>query len=149
MGEIKLTKEQFESLLKLVYLGEWMINANRTDDRIKKYEDLLSHVFSYVKPFGFSEYVDDEEAKDEKFYPARKFEEESDIEKFREEYDEETFWDEIADRLGERDFYQHYSKNEIQKMTREERFEKVYKFIDEWAREINEHGIERFKIKVD
>ena len=28
--EIKLTKEQYENLIKLVYLGNWMINAIRS-----------------------------------------------------------------------------------------------------------------------
>lgn len=146
MEKIELTKEQFEKLLKLVYLGEWMINANRTDDRIKKYEDLLSHIFSFAKQFGFDEFVDDEDAKEGKFFPTRKFEEETDVRKFMEEYEEETFWDEIAERLGERDFYRHYPKDEIQKMTQEERFEKVYEFIDKWGEEINENGIEGLEI---
>ena len=34
--EIKFTKEQYENLMKLVYLGNWMINAIRTDDKSKK-----------------------------------------------------------------------------------------------------------------
>jgi len=28
--EIKLTREEYENLLKLVYLGNWMINAIRS-----------------------------------------------------------------------------------------------------------------------
>jgi len=27
--EVRLSKEQFEVLLKAVYLGDWMVNANR------------------------------------------------------------------------------------------------------------------------
>lgn len=37
--EISLTKEQYEDLIKIVYLGTWMVNAFRTDDRIEKYEE--------------------------------------------------------------------------------------------------------------
>lgn len=146
-NKISFTKEQFESLLKLVYLGEWMINANRVDDRIKKYEDLQDYIFSYAKQFGLDEFVDDEEAKKGKFFPTRKFEEETDVQKFIKEYDEETFWDEIVDRLGERDFYRHYAKDEIQKMSQDERFEKAYEFIDKWGEKINRNGIEGLEIK--
>ena len=32
-------------------------------------------------------------------------------------------------------------------MEREERFEKIYEFIDKWAEEINKYGIERLEIK--
>ena len=83
------------------------------------------------------------------FFPTSQFEEETDVHKLHEEYDEETFWDELIDRLGDRDFYRHYSKEEIQKMTQEERFEKLYEFIDKWADEINKRGIEILEIDED
>jgi len=149
-NKIELTKEQFKALLKLVYLGNWLANANRDgspeNPRLKEYEAIENYIFSFAKEFGFGEYVDDEEAGKSKFYPTRMFEEETDIQKLIEEYDEETFWDELIDRLGDRDFFRHYSKDEIKKMTQEERFEKLYEFIDKWADEINERGIERLKI---
>lgn len=36
---IEFTKERFEALLKLVYLGNWMANAHR-DEPIAEYERL-------------------------------------------------------------------------------------------------------------
>lgn len=150
-NKIYFTREQFEALLKLVYLGNWVANANRDgspeNPRKEEYEKLENYIFSFAKQFGFGEYVDDEEVGKGNFYPTRTFEEETDVRKFIEEYDEETFWDEIIDRLGERDFYQHYSEDEIQKMSQEERFKKLYEFIDKWAEEINENGIERMRVK--
>jgi len=152
-NKIELTKDQFRALLRLVYLGNWLVNANRdgstNDPRLEEYETIEHYVFSFAKRFGFGEYVDDEEAEKGKFYPTRLFEEEIDIQKLIEEYDEEIFWDELIDRLGDRDFYRHYSKNEILKMTQEERFEKLYEFIDKWVDEINENGIERLKTNED
>lgn len=149
--EIGFTKKQFEILLKLIYFGEWMVNANRAgtpEDPIKKEYGAIKHyLFSFAKQFGFDKYVDDEDAKKGEFYPTREFEEETDIQGLREEYDEETFWAEIAERLGDRDFFRHYSKKEIKKMSREERFNKLYEFIDKWGEEINKHGIERLEIK--
>ena len=151
--KIKLTKEQFEVLLKLVYLGNWMVNANRDgspgNPHKEKYEAIENYIFSFAKGFGFSEYVDDEDAGSGRFYPTRAFEEETDVQKLHEEYDEETFWDELIDRLGERDFYQYYSKDEIRKMSQEERFDKLYEFIDKWADEMSENGVERLKIAKD
>jgi len=150
--KIGFTKEQFEILLKLIHLGEWMVNANRTgalEDPIKKeYEAITHYIFSFAKQFGFDKYVDDEDAEKGRFYPTREFEEETDIQGLREEYDEETFWAEITERLGDRDFFRNYSKKEIRKMSREERFKKLYEFIDKWGEEINEYGIERLEAKI-
>jgi hypothetical protein len=147
---IELTKEQFLALLKAVYLGNWVANANRDgsaeDPHKKEYEDIEDYIFSAAKKFGFGEYVDGENADEGKFFPTRQFEEETDVHELHEDYDEETFWDELIDRLGDRDFFRNYSKDEIQKMTQEERFEKLYEFIDKWADEVNEHGIERLKV---
>ena len=149
-NKIEFTKEQFKALLKLVYLGNWLANAQRDgsneNPNLEEYEAIENYIFSFAKQFGLSEYVDDEEAAKGKFYPTRFFEEETDVQKLIEEYDEETFWDELIDHLGDRDFYRHYSKDEIKKMTQEKRFEKLCGFIDKWADEINEHGIERLKI---
>ena len=120
--KIAFTKKQFENLLKMVYLGNWMANAHRTDDTIEKYEDLEYYIFSFAKDFGFKEYADDEKVGDGKFYPTCVFEEETDINKLHDEYDNDTFWNEIVDRLAERDFVRKYGIDKIQKMSREERF---------------------------
>jgi hypothetical protein len=46
MVELKLTKEQYEDLLKMVYLGNWIINAPRIDDVVQKYESFEGYIFS-------------------------------------------------------------------------------------------------------
>ena len=144
--KIEFTKEQFESLLKSVYLGNWVANAHRTDDMIKEYEEIEDYIFSHAKEFGFDEYVDDEKADKGKFFPARIFEEEADIQKLIEEYDKETFWDEIIDRLAARDLFRQYSRAELEKMDGNERMEKLGILEEKWAKEINENGIERLEV---
>jgi len=145
--KIELTKEQYLNLLKLVYLGEWMANAHRTEDRIEKYENSLSQILSYAKDFGFSDYADDEEVGDGRIYPTRKFEEETGVHDLHDEYDEDTFWDELIDRLKGRDFFKHYKKEELEKMTQDEYFDNLGKFTDKWEEEFEKHGIDRLKIK--
>jgi len=42
--KIELTKEQYKNLIKLVYLGNWIVNSIRSgeedDKRIEKYENI-------------------------------------------------------------------------------------------------------------
>lgn len=144
--KIEFNKEQFESLMNLVYLGNWIANANRTDDRIEKYENIESYIFSFAKDFGLEKYIDDEDAKDGKFFPTRFFEEETDVDELRDEYDDETFWFELSDRLGERDFFEKYSKEDREKMTRDERFLKMQECIIKWEDELEDNGIDRLEI---
>ena len=145
--KIEFTKEQYEDLMKLVYLGNWMANAHRTDDIIEKYEDLESYVFSFAKDFGLEKYADDEKVGDGKFYPTMAFTEETDVHDLHHEYDDETFWSELSERLGERDFFNKYSKEEWEKMTEEERMLKRDECDIKWEEELESSGVERLEIK--
>lgn len=144
---IELTKKQFEVLLKIVYLGNWMVNAYRTKDIKKDYENIESLIFSLAPKFGFAKYMDHEQSDGARYYPTGYFEEETDVSKLHDEYDEENFWDELAERLGERDFFEKYSKGEIEKMSRDERFTKMYECIDAYSDELERLGLERIRIK--
>lgn len=143
---IELTQKQFLSLLKVVYLGNWMANANRAKNKAKDYEAIEDLIFSYASSFDLSRFVDHEPSDGDKYFPTRDFEENTDVHKFHEEYDEETFWDELCDRLGERDFYRKYSPEEIRKMSREDYFVKFQKCVTAWEIEMENEGLERLEI---
>ena len=146
MIKIEFTKAQYENLIKLVYLGNWMINAIRTDDIVKKYDDVEQHIYSFAKDVGLDKYIEfDSELN--KFFPTKELEEDEEMEKYREEYDDEIFWDEITDRLAGRDFIRKYGENAIKKMTRKERSEKEYPFIEKYEKEFAKYGIENLEIK--
>ncbi|PIZ49450.1 hypothetical protein COY29_01860 [Candidatus Woesebacteria bacterium CG_4_10_14_0_2_um_filter_39_14] len=144
---IGLTRKQFKALLKVVYLGNWVANAYRTEDMQKEYERIEDYIFSLAPQFGMGEYMDHEESDGDKYYPTNFFEETTDVHKLHEEYDEETMWDELAERLGKRDFFKKYSKEEIQNMSREEHFIKLSECIDVWNEEFSTYGLDRFRIK--
>ena len=76
--KIELTKEQYENLLEVVYLGNWMINAirsgNKGDERIEKYDDIEQYILSFAKDFRLANFVEyNEELK--QFFHTREFEE--------------------------------------------------------------------------
>lgn len=147
---IELTGKQYFALLKAVYLGNWIANANRdgsADDPHKdEYETIEDYIFSFAKHFGFDEYVDNDDADRSKFYPTRKFEEGTDVNELHDEYDEETFWDELCDRLGKRDFARKYSKEERKNMSDEEHFIKLQECAIAWEEEAENNGIERLEM---
>ena len=144
---IELTREQFLALLKAVYLGNWMANANRVKNLKKDYEEIEDIIFSYAAEFGFERYMDHEPGDGNKYYPTRYFEEETDVSELHEDYDFESMWEELADCLGERDFEARYSKEEREKMGRDERFEKLSECVDCYLEEFSKFGLERMGIK--
>ena len=40
MMELNMTEKQFRRLLDLVYIGNWVLNSTRGDDRIKEYDQV-------------------------------------------------------------------------------------------------------------
>ncbi len=148
---IKFSTEQFLALLKIIYLGNWVANAHlgdaETNPRLTEYEEIENYVFSHAKVFGLAEYVDDELAEDGEYFPPRMFEESQDVMEAINEYDDDTFWDELIEYLADRDFTNQYSKSEIQKMTIDERIDKLYIHIDRWAKEFDKHSPDTLTIK--
>ena len=43
---IELTPKEFRRLLDLVYIGNWVLNSTRGDDRFAAYDDLESKIFA-------------------------------------------------------------------------------------------------------
>ena len=87
--KINLTKKQYETLAKAVYLGNWMANANRTgqkgDFHIKEYEEITDYMFSLASEFGFPKTFEHDLECDEHGKTTE-------VNRLHEEYDEETFW---------------------------------------------------------
>ena len=46
---IELTTGEFRQLLDLVYIGNWILNSTRGDDRIEEYDRIESKLFGLCK----------------------------------------------------------------------------------------------------
>lgn len=47
--QIDLTAKEFRRLLDLVYIGNWILNSTRGEDRFKDYDDVESKLFSLCR----------------------------------------------------------------------------------------------------
>lgn len=61
---IDLTKEQFETLLKIMYCGEWVLNSYKTkEDKVSIETDKFEqYIFSFAKEYKLGKWIiyDDE-----------------------------------------------------------------------------------------
>ena len=44
--QIELTNKEFRMLLDMVYIGNWVLNSTRGEDRFKDYDDIESKLFA-------------------------------------------------------------------------------------------------------
>lgn len=101
---LELTPQQYETLLKLAYLGDWMINGIRTEDeRIPEYADVMQRLLAWAQETQCGSFVEFDK-KANKFFPTAELEEHEEIKVLREAYDDEIFWDELINKLSLRDF---------------------------------------------
>lgn len=47
--QINLTDKEFRHLLDMVYIGNWVLNSTRGEDRFKEYDDIESKLFALCK----------------------------------------------------------------------------------------------------
>ncbi len=141
--KINLTKKQYETLAKTVYLGNWIANGTRTGQKddiyLAEYQEISDYVFSLAQEFDFSKNFEHDLECDEHGKTTE-------VNRLHEEYDENIFWEELPDRLGQRDFYRKYSKEEREKMNQEEHFLKIQECIITWEMECENYGVDRLEI---
>ena len=55
--QIDLSKKEFRRLLDMVYIGHWILNSTRGDDRFADYDDLESKLFALCREQGMDTLV--------------------------------------------------------------------------------------------
>ena len=55
---IELSKKEFRRLLDLVYIGNWILNSTRGNDRIEDYDQVESKLFGLCRDTGMQKLVE-------------------------------------------------------------------------------------------
>ena len=57
--KLELTNKQFRRLLDMAYIGNWILNATRGDDRFKDYDEVESLLFAKAREEGMPTLAED------------------------------------------------------------------------------------------
>ncbi len=97
--ELELTRKQLRRLLDMVYIGNWILNSTRGEDRFKDYDEVESLLFTRAAMEGMpmlAAYYKGE------IVPSRAFAE-GGIHEAIAEYENNVFFDILAEDLARRD----------------------------------------------
>ncbi len=97
--EITLTKKEFRRLLDLVYIGNWILNSTRGDDRFADYDHVESKLFGLCQGTPMDVLVEKWEGED---VPSRAFAE-GGIHEAIAYYENAVFYEILAEELSRRD----------------------------------------------
>jgi len=143
--QIKLSKEQFKSLMELIVLGNCITYEEWVSKReLKKYEELTQFLLKYTVENKLKNIaIYDKE--DDKYYFSSAIEKK--IAKYVNEFEDKLFWLELISRLADRDCIEKYGESELKKMSFDEWVEKRKPFLKKYLEEFWKRGIKNLRIK--
>ena len=134
---IAFSRKQYESLLRILYLGEWMLGCDKLE-KDKEIAEVEQLILSHHGQIGANHLVEySMESGEHQPAPAL----EDLMFDAIDHYNEHTFWDEIAERMAQRDVIAEHGKkffamSEMQKITA------FQPHIDRYQKEFEKNGLD-------
>ena len=97
--ELELTRKQLRRLLDMVYIGNWILNSTRGEDRFKDYDEVESLLFARAAQEGMPTLSETYQGE---VIPSRAFAE-GGIHEAIMEYENNVFFEILAEDLARRD----------------------------------------------
>ena len=135
--EIKLSEKQFRRLLDLVYIGNWILNSTRGDDRIRQYDEVESLIFSHCLAHGMAGLT---ELYEGDLIPSRAFAE-GGIHEAIMVYEDTTFFEILAQEMALRDM-------DDPPIT-PENYDEVMERMGDYLSEFERNGTDHISVDID
>ena len=134
---LELNKKQFRRLLDLVYIGNWILNSTRGDDRFADYDQVESLLFARAALEGMPQLA---ELYQGEIVPSRAFVE-GGIHEAIVEYENNVFFDILAEDLARRDM--------DDAPIDEHNYAELTSRIDAYIAEFEEHGTDHILVDIE
>ena len=135
--KLELTKKQYRRLLDMVYIGNWVLNSTRGDDRFTDYDEVESLLFSKAGEEGMKSLAQVYEGE---IIPSRAFVD-GGIHEAIMEYENNVFFDILAEDLARRDM----EDAAIDQNNYDELVRRIEAYLDEFEA----HGTDRILVETD
>ena len=135
--KLELTTKQFRRLLDMAYIGNWIVNSTRGDDRFRDYDEVESLLFAKARAEGMPTLAEDWQGE---VVPSRAFAE-GGIHEAIMEYENNVFFDFLAEDLARRDM--------DDAPIDESNYDELASRIDAYIAEFEEHGTDNILVDSD
>ena len=135
--KLELTTKQFRRLLDMAYIGNWILNSTRGDDRFKDYDDVESLLFAKAREEGMGVLAEDWQGEGGRHPPFA----EGGIHEAIMEYENNVFFDILAEDLARRDMED--------ASIDQNNYEELSSRIDAYIAEFEQHGTDNILVDSD
>jgi len=133
---IEFSSREFRLLLDMVYIGNWILNSTRGEDRITEYDDLQEKIFTHCAPENMSSLI---QLWRGRIYPSGKYEA-GGIHEAIADYEDAVFFDILAEELSRRDMInEQLSADDLQELQRR---------MEEYISEFEHNGIQNISLDI-
>ena len=133
---IELTPKQFRLLLDMAYIGNWVLNSARGEDRIRDYDEVESTLFFECLKNGLTPLA---EIRRGKAVPSRAFVD-GGIHEAIMDYEDTMFFDILAEELARRDM-------QAEGVEQDDAAE-LHRRVTEYTAEFEQHGMEHLSVDI-
>ncbi|MBQ6927813.1 MAG: hypothetical protein IJQ36_05825 [Oscillospiraceae bacterium] len=132
---IEFTEKEFRRLLDMVYIGNWILNSARGDDRFEDYDDLQEKLFAICAKRGMRALVTSYMGH---YFPSKAFEE-GGIHEAIADYEDAVFFDILAEELARRDMVEeNLSQDDMTELTNR---------MNDYMDEFEKNGVDRIVVE--
>lgn len=133
--QIELSTKEFRRLLDLVYIGNWILNSTRGEDRFQDYDNIESKLFGLCRTNGMNVLVEDWNGED---VPSKAYAE-GGIHEAIAYYEDNVFYEILAEELSRRDM----EYPEIN----EENYDEIISRMDRYMSEFQASGLDHLVLE--
>lgn len=133
--QIELTSKEFRRLLDLVYIGNWVLNSIRGEDRFQDYDHIESKLFSLCRENKMQMLVEDWNGTS---IPSRAYAE-GGIHEAIAFYEDNVFYEILAEELSRRDM----NYPEIN----DDNYQEIITRMDRYMTEFETSGVDRLVLE--
>lgn len=143
---IEFKADEYEVLIKMVFLAETFANLFRVAEPIEKYSELASFIYSKAKDFGFEKFVEID-TYSEQYDASDALIDDEEILQITDDYDEQMFWESLIFRLSQRDLENECGADVVEKMDFSEKLEKQQVYSAKYLKEFEANGLDNLIVK--
>lgn len=134
---IELTDKEYRRLLDLVYIGNWILNSARGEDRFEDYDLLQEKFFAMCAKNGMRQLV---ETYMGHYFPSKAYEE-GGIHEAIADYEDAVFFDILAEELARRDM--------LEENLNQDDLGELSARMDDYMLEFEKNGIDNLSIEAN
>ena len=145
--KIDLTRRDYQSLLTVLEIADWVLHAYSSEEPAESapIRALEQKILALADDFGCGELVEFDPV-EQRYWLTREYDEVSDASEFIEQFENDNFWEQLTDRLVERDLIRQLGEKAVKRLDFDQLAEKSEPYQRLYGEEFLTHGVDRLEI---